>query len=75
MKVYGKSDEDKTAETLLFSLIKDLKVQYVVLNQRVPINARPCQWPGSLKLHAVLEDGTVLTVKQNRIGGKARRIQ
>lgn len=73
MKVYGQSDQDRTAETLLYDLVKDKAVQYVMLNQRKPINARPCQQPGSLKLQAVLEDGAVVEVFQAKLGGEARR--
>lgn len=74
MKVYGKSDEDKSAENLLMSLIAGEDVQYVMLHARKPINARPCQLPGSLTVQALLVDGRVISVRQNKVGAEPKQV-
>lgn len=70
VKVYGKSDPDTQAEDFLRSNLQGKTVRYIILNQRVPINARPCQLPDSLTVQAVLEDGSVVSVRQNRKGSQ-----
>lgn len=74
-KVYGVQDPDTTAYDLLMQIIKDKKVARVLLHQRMPINARPCKLPGSLTVQAVLESGEVITVRQPRLTGPAKRIR
>ncbi len=74
MKTYGTSDEDLTAENLLYDVIKEMEVQYIILHPRTPIDARPCRLPGSLLAQAVLQDGQIITVRQSAPGGPARRV-
>ena len=71
-KVYGESDKDLTAENLLRETIKDCSVRYLILHQRMPLSARPCKLPGSLMVQAVLSDGQIVTVMQNKVDGPAR---
>lgn len=73
-KVYGKPDEDQTAQNLLGELISGLEVEYLVLRPRIPIDARPCQLPGSITLSAKVKGSGFITVRQNKPGGSARRI-
>ena len=73
-KTYGKPDEDQTAQRLLETLVSGKDVDYFVLNPRKPINARPCQLPGSLTVQAVLVGGEVITVRQYKVGGEARQL-
>lgn len=72
VKTYGKSDPDMAAENLLMQMLKGLDVQSILLHQRKPIDARHCQLPGSLTVQAVLRDGRVITVRQNKVGGTPR---
>lgn len=73
MKTYGKSDPDPAAEVMLRELVKDLSVEYFILHARKPIDARPCQLPGSILAQAVLTGGRVVSVQQTEVGGKPRR--
>ena len=74
-KVYGESDKDLTAENLLRETVKDSEVRYLILHQRMPLNARPCKLPGSLTVQAMLSNGCVVTVRQNKPAGEARVIE
>ena len=71
-KVYGESDADLAAENLLREHIKGKDVLYLILNQRIPSNARPCKLPGSLTVQAVMADRTVVSVRQYGPGGRPR---
>jgi len=63
---YGTPDPDETAVKHLLSLYPN--PLYVLHNQRVPINARPCQQPGSLTVTAVLPDNKTVSVVQTSKG-------
>jgi hypothetical protein len=67
-KTYGKSDPDMAAENLLMETIRGEDVVSILLHPRMPINARPCQLPGSLTVQAILASGRVITVRQNKVG-------
>ena len=78
VKVYGVSDDDKTAENLLEQEIEKQGAQhlsYVVLHPRVPIDASTCRLPGSLLVQAVFIGNVVVSVRQNKIGGEAIRLR
>ena len=78
VKVYGVSDDDKTAENLLEQEIEKQGAQhlsYVVLHPRVPIDASICRLPGSLLVQAVFIGNVVVSVRQNKIGGEATRLR
>lgn len=78
VKVYGHSDADLTAEKKLEEVIDSLgemHLQYIVLHPRKPIDSKMCQLPGSLLVQAVFIGGVVVSVRQDKIGGEARRIQ
>lgn len=76
MKVYGVPNTDPTAFHALLDWLyinrTGKKIKYVMHYQRVPIDARPCLLPQSLRVQAVLEDGTVVTAMQAAPGLKAR---
>ncbi len=68
MKEYGQPDEDTAPYSRLLDHIAEryptLSIQYVLHNQRVPIDARPCQLPLSLRVQAVLSNGQIITAFQ-----------
>lgn len=72
MKVYGVPNVDPTAYHCLLDYLAGRKVKYILHNQRVPIDARPCLLPQSLRIQAVLEDDTVVTAFQAAPNHKAR---
>lgn len=76
MKVFGVPNADPTAyHTLLDWLYinrKGQKIKYVLHYTRVPVDARPCLLPQSLRVQAVMEDGSVVTSVQAAPGHKAR---
>lgn len=72
MKEYGTPDEDKTAYNKLLEHLQGLEVNYILHYPRVPIDARACRMPQSLKVQAVLASGEVLTVVQPAPGRKAK---
>lgn len=78
VKVYGKPDEDQTAENLLKEVIAahgSQNLSYVVLHPRVPIGSPICKLPGSLLVQAVFIGGVVISVRQNELGGEAKRLR
>lgn len=72
MKEYGTPDSDDTAYRTLLAHVKDMEVTYIVHKPRVPIDARMCLLPQSLKVQAVLADRTVVTCFQPAPGFPAR---
>jgi hypothetical protein len=74
MKVYGVPDPDTTAYELLMTLVDQQDVKSVLHHQRMPMDARACQRPGSLLIQAVLNNNTVITVRQSYPGGRAFQI-
>lgn len=74
MKLYGVADEDTTAYDFLISLIDTDKTLYILLHARMPVDARPCKLPMSVTVQAVMEDSTVITVRQNAPGLKAIQV-
>ncbi len=72
MKEYGVPDPDTTAYCLLMQAVQGKSVEYVMHHPRVPLNARQCQMPGSLKVQALLLDKTVITAVQPRAGKPAK---
>lgn len=72
MKVFGVPDADTTAYQRLLEHVQGRKIKYVLHYTRVPINARPCLLPQSLRVQAIMEDGSVVTAVQAAPGHKAR---
>jgi hypothetical protein len=72
MKVFGVPDADPTAYHRLLDYVQGRKIKYVLHYTRVPIDARPCLLPQSLRVQAVMEDGSVVTSVQAAPGRKAR---
>lgn len=72
MKVFGIPDADPTAYETLLTYLKGRRIKYVLHYTRVPIDARPCLLPQSLRVQAVMEDGSVVTSVQAAPGHKAR---
>jgi hypothetical protein len=64
MTEYGPKDPDTTAYDHLVSVITGYEVTYILHHARVSPNARSCQWPGSVKVQAVLAGGKAVTVVQ-----------
>ena len=64
MEEYGTPDSDKTAYMVLLAYVEGMDVKYILHHQRMPIDARPCQLPQSLKVQAVLGNGKVVTCQQ-----------
>lgn len=72
MKEYGIPDVDDTAYKLLLEHVKDMDVLYITHHPRVPIDARMCLMPQSLKVQAVLANKRVITVIQPAPGLPAK---
>lgn len=72
MKEYGTPDKDDTAYKVLLNHVKDMEVLYIMHKPRVPIDARMCQLPQSLKVQAVLTNNTVITCFQPAPGRPAK---
>lgn len=72
MKEYGTPDADPTAYLLLLERIEGMEVLSILHHQRVPIDARACLLPQSLKVQAVLIDGGLVTCQQMAPGHTAR---
>lgn len=72
MKEYGTPDADSTAYLLLLEHIKGMEVLSILHHPRVPIDARACLLPQSLKVRAVLLNGQVITCQQAAPGHVAR---
>lgn len=72
MKEYGTPDSDDTAYRTLLAHVSGMDVLYILHKPRVPIDARMCQLPQSLKVQAVLADGRVITCFQPAPGKPAR---
>ena len=71
MKVYGHPDaEDNQTESFVRDLVDGLDVHYLVLHPRKPVNARLCQRPQSILVQAVLENGNVITARQDAPGNQ-----
>lgn len=68
---YGKPDEDGTVLTCLLSAVEGQEVLYILHHQRIPVDARPCRLPLSLTVQAVLDNGKVVTARQDKPGAKA----
>jgi hypothetical protein len=70
MTEYGTPDSDTAPLDTLkaWLLANSQEAVYIMHYQRVPIDARPCQLPTSLKVQAVLEDGRTVTAFQPSIG-------
>lgn len=74
VKEYGTPDPDDSAYKVLLELVGHLPVKYIMHYPRIPVDARMCQMPGSVKVVALLEDNTTITVRQDRPGSQPRRI-
>ena len=72
IKEYGTPDKDRTAYNLLMEHVKTMPVVSIIHHQRVPIDARACLLPQSLKVQAVLMYGAVVTCTQPAPGMPAR---
>lgn len=73
IKEYGPVDEDLTAyQTLLDYLTEQgLTPLYIAHHKRKPLQSKQCQWPGSVRVQAVLTTGKVISSIQFKPGGKA----
>lgn len=65
---YGTPDPDLSAYNRLVELAATEDVMYILHHQRVPIDARSCLGPGSLKVQAIIVGGKLLTVRQSAEG-------
>lgn len=65
---YGLKDADTAAYNKLLELTSTHKPVYILHHARVPLTARACQWPGSLKVQAVLAENKTVTVVQLQNG-------
>ena len=72
MKEYGTPDPDTTTYDKILAHVQGLDVAYILHNQRVPVDAKACQLPQSLRVQAVLADRTVVTAFQAAPGRPAR---
>lgn len=74
MREYGPKDEDTTAydKLMLYCEENNLIPLYIAHHKRKPINSKQCQWPGSVRVQAVLPTGKVVTSIQLRPGEEAR---
>lgn len=72
MKIYGQPDPDDTAYKLLMEYVGDKDILYILHHQRIPVDARPCKLPLSLRVQAVLLNGEVITAMQPEPGKPAR---
>lgn len=72
MKVYGLPDPDSTALDTLLAYVDGMDVMYVLCHQRMPVDARPCKLPLSLKVQAILKNNVVVTAFQPAPGQPAR---
>lgn len=71
-KEYGSPDSDSTAYDLLREYTKNMVVVYIMHHPRVPIDARACQMPQSLKVQAVMAYGNIITSTQMAPGLPAK---
>lgn len=74
-KEYGQPDADTAAYRLLLQTIEGLQAIRILHHPRKPLNAKPCQLPGSLLVQAVMLDGTVVSVRQAKVGATPRVIK
>ncbi len=72
MIVYGTPDPDAAAIDFLMAEIQGREVRYIIHHPRVPAEARPCKYPNSLLVQAVMWDNTVVSVRQFVPGGPAK---
>jgi len=74
MKIHGTPDLDSTAyEAILDYLVKNnLEADRILFYQRMPVDARPCKLPLSLKVQAILKNNVVVTAFQPAPGQPAR---
>lgn len=64
MTEYGPKDPNTAAYSKLLSLCEGYAIIYILHHARVSLTARACQWPGSLKVQAVLAENKTITVVQ-----------
>jgi hypothetical protein len=64
VKHYGTPDEDPTTLNRLLTLVKEEDVLYILHYPRRPMNSKACQWPGSLRVTAILKDNKILSTIQ-----------
>lgn len=72
MKEFGTPDADLTAYKVLIAYVADQSVNYILHHQRMPVDARPCKLPLSLRVQAVLANGQVVTAFQAAPGKKVQ---
>lgn len=74
IKEYGPVDEDLTAYKTLLSYLTEqgFTPLYIAHHKRKPLNSKRCQWPGSVRVQAVLPTGKVISSIQLTLGGDAR---
>lgn len=68
MTEYGPKDPDTSAYDKLLELAKGYEIVYILHHARLSLTARACQWPGSLKVQAVLAESKAITVVQLQNG-------
>lgn len=73
IREYGPKDEDTTAYDKLeaYCQLNDITPLYIAHHKRRPTNSKQCQWPGSVRVQAVLATGKVITSLQLKPGGPA----
>lgn len=60
MIYYGPADARHPLAELL-DRVAGIPIKWVIYYPLVPLGSRPCQWPGSIKVQVVSEDGIVYT--------------
>lgn len=66
---FGPQDADTSAFIELLTLAEPIgEVKYILHHARRPLDAKHCQYPGSIKVQAVFVNNKVLTVIQLRNG-------
>ena len=74
MLEYGTPDTDTSVADALRKWLSDNKQEasYLLHHQRIPVDARPCKLPRSLKAQLVLVNGKVVTAFQSHPGAKVQ---
>jgi hypothetical protein len=76
MKAYGTPDADPTVYDALVLYLEASQdgpgPDYFIHHPRVPIDARPCRLPLSLRVQAVMPGGAVVTAFQARPGARVK---
>jgi hypothetical protein len=67
IKIYGPEDENPALLTAVLSLLEGVTDASILMFQRQPPNAKPCQYPNRLRFEIVI-DGRAHAAYQNADG-------